>query len=221
MSTAQVSVVIPAHNGAAFLVEAVASVRAQTMPPAEIIVVDDGSTDDTAQVVAALGSDIRCLHQPRRGEGAARNRGAERAGGEWLAFLDADDLWLPEKLAVQLDWMRTAPQTEAVFGHASNFTLAADGARRDEASRPGFLPSAAFLRRGFYLQRARFDEAVVPNATVGWHLKLLAAGVKMAVVPELVLRRRVHAGNTRRQGDGGRAADLRLLRGWIHRRRQD
>ena len=219
MNTASISVIIPAYNAARFLAEAVASVRAQTVRAAEIIIVDDGSTDGTPAVIAALGAGLRSVCQPQRGAAAARNRGAELAGGEWLAFLDADDLWLPGKLAVQLAWMREHPLSDVVFGHGLNFTVAAGGVTRDELPRPAFLPAAALLRREYFRRHARFDETLRQNEALGWYLQLQAAGAALAVVPELVLRRRLHDGNLRRQGDGGRAEDLQLLRARIKRGR--
>jgi glycosyltransferase involved in cell wall biosynthesis len=220
MSGGQISVVIPARNAARFLAEAVASIRAQTVPVAEIILVDDGSTDETPRVAAALGPGIRYFHQPHRGPAAARNRGAALAGAEWLAFLDADDLWLPDKSAVQLAWMWAAPATDVVFGHGCNFTLGAGGSRRAEPPRPAFLPGAALLRREYFLRSGGFDEALQPSEVIGWYLRLRAGGARIGVVPELVLQRRLHGGNLRRQGDGGRAVDLRLLRAWIQHRRR-
>src|SRR3954468_10533282 len=95
------SVVIPTYNRAAYLAEAVRSVRDQTYPAHEIIVVDDGSTDNTAQVVEILANDgipLRYLRQANQGVAAARNRGIQAAAGDWIALLDSDDTWLPRKL---------------------------------------------------------------------------------------------------------------------------
>jgi glycosyltransferase involved in cell wall biosynthesis len=100
-----VSVIIPTYNRAALVAEAVASVKAQTFRDLEILVADDGSTDNTAEVLATW-EDVRVLRQPQRqGVAAARNRGVAAARGEWLAFLDSDDLWLPDKLARQIAYL--------------------------------------------------------------------------------------------------------------------
>ena len=97
-----VSVVIPAYNAAATIAAAIESVLAQTRLPEEIIVVDDGSNDETSAVVERFGPIVRLLRQANAGCGQARNSGAREARGTWLAFLDADDLWLPTKLERQL-----------------------------------------------------------------------------------------------------------------------
>lgn len=102
LTSGAVSVIIPAYNAEPFIRETVESVLAQTVPPVEIIVVNDGSTDGTAAVLRDFGTRIQVLTQPNRGPTAARNAGAAAARGHWLAFLDADDLWLPAKLERQL-----------------------------------------------------------------------------------------------------------------------
>lgn len=119
-STILVSVIIPTHNRSRLVQEAVASVLAQKGPSLEVIVVDDGSTDDTPEVLAAFGDGIRVIHQPHAGVSAARNQGARWARGRWLAFLDSDDLWLPGKLEAQMGFMVANPglkicQTEEIW----------------------------------------------------------------------------------------------------------
>ena len=103
-----ISVIIPAYNAASFIGNAIQSIQKQTYVPIEIIVVDDGSTDDTAQVVARLALSsffpIRILQQSNSGPAAARNYGAREAIGDWLSFLDADDTFLPEKLEKQIQY---------------------------------------------------------------------------------------------------------------------
>ena len=104
-----VSVIIPTYNRAALVAEALASVKAQTFRDFEIVVVDDGGTDGTWEALSA-GQEIRVLRHPRRrGVSAARNTGINAARGQWLAFLDSDDLWLPDKLARQMAYLTTRP----------------------------------------------------------------------------------------------------------------
>jgi glycosyltransferase involved in cell wall biosynthesis len=105
-----VSVIIPTYNRAGLVQQALASVQAQTCQDFEIVVVDDGGTDGVFEVLSAC-REIRLLRHPRRrGVSAARNTGIKAARGEWLAFLDSDDLWLPDKLARQICWLESAPE---------------------------------------------------------------------------------------------------------------
>lgn len=103
------SVVIPNYNNGATLARAIDSVLAQRYPAHEIIVVDDGSSDDSRTVAARYGERVRYVYQPNAGVSAARNRGAALATGDWLAFLDADDVFLPNRLEVHADWIAREP----------------------------------------------------------------------------------------------------------------
>jgi glycosyltransferase involved in cell wall biosynthesis len=104
-----ISAIIPTFNRAAFLREAIDSVLAQTEKDIELIVVDDGSTDDTRALVAEYGDRLCYVFQPNAGASAARNRGIGCAAGKFITFLDSDDLWLPRKLARQMEWMAAHP----------------------------------------------------------------------------------------------------------------
>ena len=112
-----VNTIMPAFNGEKYLAAALDSATSQTYPSHEVIVIDDGSTDATAHIVRQLFPGVRyCLHN-HGGTAAARNRGVELATGEFLAFLDQDDLWTGDKLAAQVATFQADPQLDIVFGH--------------------------------------------------------------------------------------------------------
>ena len=114
-SESSVSVVVPAYNAARTLPATIASIEAQTVRPLEILVVDDGSTDATVDAAGATGArDLRVISQANAGHAAARNTGIAAARGRYVAFLDADDVWLPEKLERQLDEIRRNPEIRAL-----------------------------------------------------------------------------------------------------------
>ncbi|MBN1846266.1 MAG: glycosyltransferase family 2 protein [Sedimentisphaerales bacterium] len=106
----RITVVIPAYNAGRYVGRALDSVLAQTYPAAEILVVDDGSTDETGRIARSYGPPVRCIRQENAGVSAARNTGVEAAGGDWIAFLDADDEWLVDKLRLQVGLLRRNPE---------------------------------------------------------------------------------------------------------------
>jgi glycosyltransferase involved in cell wall biosynthesis len=114
-----VSAIIPAYNGEAFVADAIESVLTQTLPMSEIVVIDDGSIDGTAAVVERYASKgVRCIRQENRGPSAARNRGIAETTEELIAFLDCDDTWLPEKTALQVEYLMAHPKVGLVGGQA-------------------------------------------------------------------------------------------------------
>ena len=122
-NTPHVSVIMPTHNCAAFIVEAIESVLAQTYAEYEIIVVDDGSTDDTSTVLAPYRNKIRYLYQAKRGCAAARNAAIGEARGELIALLDADDIWFPNKLELQVEALRAHPDSALCFTDFLEFDM--------------------------------------------------------------------------------------------------
>ena len=115
----KISVVIPAYNAEKHIARAIESVLAQTRPAEEIIVVDDGSSDGTAEVVRSFGDKVILIQQPNAGVSVARNKGIEHATGDWIAFLDSDDEWLPEKLKLQSEHLSRNPDLRWTFTNMS------------------------------------------------------------------------------------------------------
>ncbi len=137
MTVPTISVVIPAYNAETTIRRAIDSVLAQTTPPTEILVVDDGSPDGLARVVAAYGPAVTLIQQTNSRSAAARNRGIDAATGDFVAFLDADDYWEPEKLHHQLSVLDKHPQVDVVAGRYFCQTPGEDRCRNE--TRLGYL----------------------------------------------------------------------------------
>jgi glycosyltransferase involved in cell wall biosynthesis len=129
-----VSVVIPVFNAEKYLRQAISSALDQTLPPHEIIIVDDGSTDSSREIASSFGPAVICLSQQHQGPSAARNLATARSSGDWIAFLDADDYWLPDKLARQAAVIEADPNVELVY--TGRTELLPDGTTRDVPAMP-------------------------------------------------------------------------------------
>lgn len=225
MALPRISVVVPTFNRREFLAEALASVVAQTVPVAEIVVVDDGSTDGTAESLAAFPG-LTCLRQENRGIGAARNAGAARTSGEYLAFLDDDDLWVENKLERQLAEFAARPELDAVYGHAEHFItpgLDEDSRRRLAAKAasvgPAFLPTALLIRRAAFDRVGPFDESLRLGVEIEWFARFAERGIRTAMLDDVVYRRRLHSTNISHVRPGTERERLLTLKRVIDRRR--
>lgn len=199
-SSPLVSVVVPVYNGERYIGEAIESALAQTCRRIEVIVIDDGSTDGTARVVAQFPSVKYCL-QPPSGTSAARNRGVELSQGRFLAFLDADDLWVEDKLARQVAVFRTSDNVDMVFGHVKQFF----SPELDESLRekmfcppepvPGLLTSAMLVTREAFSRVGPFDTGLDTAEWPDWYARAVETGLKWIMLKELVTLRRLHESN--------------------------
>lgn len=201
----RVSVVIPTYNRADFLREAIASVLQQDYPGVELIVVDDGSRDATATIVGEFGPAIQYLWQENRGVSAARNRGMAASTGDLIAFLDSDDLWLPNKVSAQVAYFEAHPNGQAC--HTDEIWIRR-GVRVNErrihrkhggwqflASLPRCLisPSAVMMRRALWDRLGGFDEGLPACEDYDLWLRLTAV-VPVGFLPQrLVVKRGGHA----------------------------
>lgn len=126
--SALVSIIMPVHNGARYLREALECALSQSHTPVELVVVDDGSTDETPQILREFESRIRHIRQENKGAAAARNAAIEASTGELISFLDADDLWTPDKLRIQVEYLDKHPEIDLV---ASRWQVVEPGTRID------------------------------------------------------------------------------------------
>jgi glycosyltransferase involved in cell wall biosynthesis len=150
-----ISVLIPAYNGEPYLADAINSVLAQNYRPIEIIVIDDGSTDGTASIAQSF-QDVRYTYQTNGGISVALNHGIELAAGDYFSFLDADDLWTPNKLLRQMQCFEYDAALDMVFGHMQQFYDIPDGVEGQNVSPPveGYFKGTLLISRtAFFLRR--------------------------------------------------------------------
>jgi glycosyltransferase involved in cell wall biosynthesis len=202
--TRLVSVLVATYNYGRFIEESLHSAIAQTYRPLEIIVVDDGSTDDTRQRVARFGDRVRYLRQDHSGVSAARNLGIQQSRGEYLAFLDADDVWSPHKVERSVAALRENPTA----GVAYHWRAFADEAGRalpqvfapthqgdvlEELLRGSFIVSSSATARRVCVMRAGGFDVTLPRATdYDLFVRMALAGDRFVCVPEVLVRRRLH-----------------------------
>jgi glycosyltransferase involved in cell wall biosynthesis len=196
-----VSTIIAVYNGAAYLQEALKSVLHQTHPPAEIIVVDDGSTDATPAIVAAIPHPLVYIRQENQGVAVALNTGIQRATAKYISFLDADDLWAPLKLAAQVAFLDEHRAVDGVFGYARQFVspeLNEDERRQLDCPtepQPAWVKGTALLRAETFDRVGLFDPVWRVGEFIDWYLRAQAAGITMVMQNDLVMSRRWHKSN--------------------------
>ena len=220
-----VSVVIPAHNSRRYIAAALDSILAQQHRPLEIVVVDDGSTDSTAQMVREYAPEVRLIEQDQRGHPAARNAGIRAAAGEFLGFLDHDDLWSPDKIERQMASFERNPALDLVFGHIQNFfspeMCAEDRERVAVPLRPlpGLLQGAMLARRRSFDRVGMFSEERGMGDFLDWYGRAMLARMNIEMLPETVVHRRIHANNYQRTHKHQRREYLRAVKDLLDRRR--
>jgi len=193
------TVVIPAYNGEKYLAEALGSVTAQTDPASEVIVVDDGSTDATAEIARSFNT-VSYVHQQNAGVGAALNHGSRLARGDFIAFLSADDVWKPQKLALQHGALQNAPN-RLVFGHMMHFLspeLVPDEASAvvcPEGPMPAFSAGTLLTRMDSFRANGPFNEGFSAGEFIDWYARACDLGFDVLMIDEVVSMRRVHPNN--------------------------
>ena len=221
-----VSCIIPVFNGERFIGEAIASVRAQEGNRVQLIVVDDGSTDSTREVVKAIDSEVLLLTQPNAGACAARNHGMRFAKGDFIAFLDADDRWLPSKITQQLSRFSAEPRTGVVLTRVGLFWeegLETEEdiyrrTRRDESA--GLAGSSMLVRRSAFDAVGEFRDDLRHFCIVDWFERAKNEGVEVAEISTVLVERRMHSNNSSRlERKSSNGEMLQLIKSSLDRRR--
>lgn len=195
-----VSVIVPVYNGERYLALALKSIFEQDYTPFEVIVIDDGSTDSGAEIARSY-QQVRYFHQPNQGVAVARNHGIQLSEGEFIAFLDQDDIWLPKKLTLQISHLRQHPEVDYSITHGRIFLEPGTGCprwlRTDYLSKdfPAFFPSALVARKSVFEKVGHFDPGYQMGSDTDWFFRANRQGTTGAVLPETLFQRRIHEAN--------------------------
>jgi glycosyltransferase involved in cell wall biosynthesis len=228
------SVIIPAYNAERYLAEAIESVRAQTYSPVETIVVDDGSTDRTAEIARGF-ADVTVIVQENSGPSAARNRGYASSKGEFVAFHDSDDAMTADKLQIQVGHLLANPSVGCVL--AEQEVTVEPGAELpfwiegtevptvmpprppELADEPMVHPMTMVVRRQTFEQVGGFDVTMRAAEDFDWMLRAVEQEVEIARLSEVLLRRRIHPASLTQDPAAARAGFFRAFKGRIERQR--
>lgn len=213
------SVVIPVWNGAATIAETLASVLAQQPAPQRVVIVDDGSTDTTPAILAGLPGPLQLIRQDNQGPGSATTRGLREVTTPLIATIDADDLWLPGKIAAQMALLAAAPALAAVFCPLANF--------RDDPAQADFAGARGGWSRSTMLIRRTAAEAIGPiidppgraGEMVDWFARASEQGLQLHMMPEVMALRRIRPGSLTYSNAGLAEGYLQVARAALLRRR--
>lgn len=200
-SPASVSVIVIVKNGERFLAEALHSIQCQTLPPTEMLVVDGGSTDQTAAIAQSFVG-VRYLNQPDSGISNAYNFGIAQAQGELIAFLSHDDLWTPDKLAIQVNHLLTHLDCQYTVGRVRYFLEPGEsppaGFRLELLQKEpvAYIMETLVVRRSVFAQVGYFDSALHTTEDVDWFARVFDYGIAGYVCDQVLVHKRVHRYNT-------------------------
>jgi glycosyltransferase involved in cell wall biosynthesis len=223
-----IDVVVPAFNAARYLDEALASVLSQDHAAHRVIVVDDGSTDGTADVAAKFGAPVEITRRRNGGAAAARNAGIVRSEAAFLAFLDADDRWIAHKLSRQAAALDSDPAIDFVLSLVRAFASpelpeAERAALEAQQPRPfeGWVAGSMLIRRASFDRVGPFVEDLRVGEAVDWFSRARRAGLNHLIVPEVLVERRLHRHNTTRLQAADRRGYLLAAKRHVDRLRKD
>ncbi len=219
-----ITALVPMFNAEQYVGEALDAILSQTTPPAEVLAVDDGSTDGSAAVVASFGSAVRLVSRANGGVSAARNTGFAAASHPWIAVCDNDDVWLPTKLERQVEAVRANPNVGVVFTWLTEF-LSPEIPPESVITRApmelatGPLISTMLAHRHALDAVGPFDEKQRVGDWIEWYARLIDTDVVAYTVPEVLARRRHHLNNNSNREAAHKREMLSVMRAHLERRR--
>jgi len=223
-SNVKISVVIPVHNGEKYIAEAIESVLAQTFKPYEIIV-SDSSTDSTAAIVRSY-PEVDYYYQPHIGISYALNAGLSHVRGNYIAFIDSDDLWVETKLEKQVQFLANNPDVEGVFAYHKRFYSKSRDhlteAEREDMKRilPAYFKSTLLIRRDSFFKVGLFDTSINIGDFLDWYRRASDQGTKMDIIPGVLMFRRIHDSNSSTKSIGEIKDYVKIMKASLDRRRK-
>ncbi|MFC1730874.1 glycosyltransferase [candidate division KSB1 bacterium] len=197
----EISVIIPVYNAEKYIAEALESVLNQSVKPFEIIVIDDGSTDDTIKEIEKFGSQFQIIRQENKGTAAARNAGINISKGSFLTFIDADDLWMPIHQDILLGAFDEDPDLKMVLGMVEQF-ISPELVNRNKPSFQnssevliGYHPGAMLIKRDAFNKIGLFNETLKVSEVIEWFARANEANIKTKIIDSVVYKRRLHTSN--------------------------
>ncbi len=221
----RISAIVAVRDGELYIADAIDSMLGQSMPPDEVVVVDDGSRDGTAAIVEGYDDPVRMIRQEPLGQSVALNAALGTVDGELIAFLDADDLWTPRKLELQCGALENDPELDVVFGQVEEFISPdlseAERAelRATERPTPAKLKGTMVIRSTALRRAGPFAAGWQVAEFVDWYSRATDAGLREKMLPEVVLRRRLHRTNIGRRRKDSRSEYVTVMRERLQRRR--
>ncbi len=197
--TPLVSVIIPFFNREVYLAEAIESVLSQTYHPMEIILVDDGSTDNSAPIAKQhINPSIKYIYQENQGIGAALNTGIEHAEGDYISFLDSDDLWMKNKTEIQISVFLSHPNIDMVFGHVVQIyhpEISKKHQGKANTIFPGCTIITMLVERLAFFTVGRFSTEWRAGSFLDWYARAIELELTSFMLPDVIASRRIHETN--------------------------
>ncbi|WP_436516314.1 glycosyltransferase family 2 protein [Ekhidna sp. To15] len=226
MHETKVSVIVPVYNGERFIEKCLESVLNQTYPASEIIVVNDGSTDSSFEIIESM-PDITCINTENKGVAAARNTGIDHCKGDWISFIDQDDLWTANSMESKVTMTHQNPNTSLVIGKQKWFL---DGLNsipswvkqeQMETELDGYLLGCSLIKKNLFETYGQFDSSFRFCSDFDWFFRLKDDGIEFKQVNDIVLMKRIHAENESRHAEESLKELSRAIFNSIKRKRKN
>lgn len=227
ISNPLISVIIPVYNCENYLGEAIESVLAQNYNPIEIIIVNDGSTDNTEQVAKHYSDHIKYIFQKNSGIGSARNTGVDISTGDYLAFLDSDDLWVKNKLGRQMGVVNADNSIEIIYGNVTQFfspELFDELKLKYKCPQEpiaGKFAGTMLIKKENFFKVGKFTAHKSVGVDLDWHLRAKEENMNIKILDDILLERRIHNTNTGILQKNSRNDYIQFLKKSLDRRRKN